>query len=299
MVPAMGELISPATSSLERFTENVRRFSWFRFQSSLASPVKPSVLGPRAKSSTPEGVASPACTKPGICARSMFTPRVSSRTSNEPKKNALSETIGPPRVPPHCWRSRVGGSCPSTFDESSESSRKKPKALPENSIRARAGDDVDDASLGAAELRLVAGGDDLELLDRILGEPLERPAVQRIVVVAAVHDVRDRRAPLAENRDLLPLLVRREGFRPRHERDEILEVPAVERQERRWSGFPRAKLRSARVGSTRGRRRRDLDRLGDRGDVERRVERALPGSPRRGLPSRLSVLNPASSTRTV
>jgi hypothetical protein len=134
MVPAMGELISPPTSSLERFTENVRRFSWFRFQSNLKSPVRPSVFGPREKSSTPEGVASPSCTNPGIRARSMFTPRVSSRTSNEPKKNALSETMGPPSVPPHCCRSRVGGSCPSTFEESMESSRKNPKALPENSL---------------------------------------------------------------------------------------------------------------------------------------------------------------------
>ena len=97
-------------------------------------------------------------------------------------------------------------------------------------VGARAGDDVDDAALRAAELGLVAGGDDLELLDRVLRVALERAAVERVVVVGAVVDVGGRRRALAEDREAL--VAHRVGTLgdAGHQRHQVFGVAGLERQ---------------------------------------------------------------------
>ncbi len=101
---------------------------------------------------------------------------------------------------------------------------------PLEGVGSRARDHVDDSALGAPELGLIAGGDDLELLDRVLGVALERAAVERVVVVGAVVDVGGRRRTLAEDGEAL--VPHRVGTLrdTRHQRHQVLGVARLERQ---------------------------------------------------------------------
>ena len=93
--------------------------------------------------------------------------------------------------------------------------------------------DVGDAALGPAVLRLVAGGDDLELLDGVLGVADEGPAGERVVVVGAVDEEGQRRRALAEDRDLVEVAAgRAAGGRggAGHELHEVHELAAVQGQ---------------------------------------------------------------------
>ena len=100
-------------------------------------------------------------------------------------------------------------------------------------VAARPRDHVRDATLRAPELRLVAGGDHLELAHRVLRVADEGPAVQRVVVVDAVDEERDRGRALAEDRDLVEIAAlgaTRHRRGARHQAHEIDELAAVERQ---------------------------------------------------------------------
>ena len=160
----------------------------------------------------------------------MLRPRFSSRSSAEAKKNARSSTRAPPRLAPYWSRSSAGGSWPSTLGRVPGVVAHEVEGAAPQLVRARARDDVDHATLGTTELRFVAGGDDLELLDGVLGEALEGSAVERIVVVGAVDDERGRRGTLTEDRELLIGDTGRVGLDARHQVDQIFHVAAVERQ---------------------------------------------------------------------
>ena len=87
--------------------------------------------------------------------------------SSATKKNTLSRLIGPPIVPPNCSRWKSVGGVPSEASAVSPSRRWKWNRLPCEVVRARFGDDVDNAARGAAELRVGAVGYDLEFLHRL------------------------------------------------------------------------------------------------------------------------------------
>ncbi len=94
-------------------------------------------------------------------------------------------------------------------------------------------DHVDDAAGRAPELRAVASGRDLVLLDRVLAELLQQPADDAVVVVAAVDGDVDGAAGHAAVADATDLRLRRVVVvrRPRagNEQREVLELAAAER----------------------------------------------------------------------
>ncbi len=141
-------------------------------------------------------------------------------------------------------------------------------------VGAGAGDDVGHPALGPAVLGLVAGGDDLELLDRVLGVADEGTAVQGIVVVRAVHEEGEPGRALAEDRDLVevaPLVPPGHGGGAGHELDEVDELAPVEGQvfDRLLRDAGRC-LRLARVHERE--LRHHLHRLFDAGRPQREVD---------------------------
>src|SRR4029079_2788541 len=100
-------------------------------------------------------------------------------------------------------------------------------------VGAALGDDVDDAAGGAPELRRVALGGDLVLLDGLGRELLEQAAHHAVVVVAAI-DVDDHvaagGAAVAGPADLaLGRVVVVRGARAGNQQGEVLELAPVER----------------------------------------------------------------------
>ena len=107
-------------------------------------------------------------------------------------------------------------------------------------VRARLGDDVDDAAGGAAEFGAGAGGDHLKFLDRFQRDvdgralPADLLAEEAVAVVAAVEADAVEDAALTRERDLV-------AVRPLHhadarsERQQILELAAEDR--RRFDGL--------------------------------------------------------------
>ena len=179
----------------------------------------------------------------------MLTPRVSSSTSKAPKKNSRSRWIGPPRSSPH-WCARAWAHPGSgTFDGVERVVAQEEEGGGAPVVGARARDDVGDAALGAAELGLVAGGDDLELLDRVLGVAHERAAVERVVVVGAVDEEGDRgRRARRRSRPGRGAALGPAGHRGRagHQRHQVHEVAGVERQRVDRLLVTRSRRRSAR-----------------------------------------------------
>ncbi len=150
-----------------------------------------------------------------------------------------------------------------------------------------AGDDVGDAPLRAPVLRLVAGGDDLELLDGVLRVPDEGPAVQGVVVVGPVHEEGERRGTLSEDRDVVQVAAgcaAGHGRRPRDELHEVHELAAV--QGKRVDRLLRDEARHLRLPRIdEGRLADDLDglldvrRLQDEIEAHLRVEEDLDAFP--------------------
>src|SRR5207237_7620675 len=102
-------------------------------------------------------------------------------------------------------------------------------------IRARLGDDVDDASGGMAELGAGAGGDHLKLLDRLERDvdrralPADLLAEEPVGVVAAVEADVVEDAALAGERDLVAVGALHDAHAGR-QREEILELAPEDRR---------------------------------------------------------------------
>ena len=150
------------------------------------------------------------------------------------KKNALSFLIGPPIVPPYCsrWKSFELGPVREVAGESLEPLEVE-GAAPER-VRARLGDDVDDAAGRAAVFGRRAAGDDLELLDGIERDVDRRAlsagllAEEPVVVVAAVEADVVEDAALAGKRDLVAVGALDDADAGR-ERQQILELATENR----------------------------------------------------------------------
>ena len=137
------------------------------------------------------------------------------------KKCALSLTIGPPSVPPHCFFVVVGLGQVLRADEEVLGGDRRIGPEVEDAavelVRSLLGDGVDDAAGGAAELGVVLIGEHLEFLDRferrarLRAEPLAQVVV---VVVAAVDHVVVRRRVLAVDVDRVG--AKRDGRTVRH-----------------------------------------------------------------------------------
>ena len=129
--------------------------------------------------------------------------------------------------------------------------RKKNAGAPDR-VGAALRDGVDDAARAAAELGLVAGRDDLELLNRVLRVGLEHAAVEVVVVLEAVDEKRGVARALAEDGATRVAIAQVGRARcvltiaPGREQDEVEIVAAVERD----------RLDLARGDDVRGRRRR-------------------------------------------
>ena len=160
----------------------------------------------------------------------MLRPRCSSTISPAAKKNAAIAPDRPSQREPVLVARELGASWPDDVGGVEAVVAIEVERAPLEGVGSRARDHVDDAALGAPELGLIAGGDDLELLDRVLGVALERAAVERVVVVGAVVDVGGRRRALAEDGEAL--VTHRVGTLrdTRHQRHQILGVARLERQ---------------------------------------------------------------------
>ena len=159
---------------------------------------------------------------------------------------------------------------------------------PAELVGAAARDDVDLRAARAAELGPVAVAQDLELLDRVERRVHEDRAVRPdVVVVGAVHRPQVRRDIAAAHRQVgsaeQPLVLHVEGVgraHAGHERRELEEVAAVERQLARLSAGDDAR-QVATKDLHRGRGGFDGDHLAHFARLEREVDRVVVGDAER------------------
>ena len=172
-------------------------------------------------------------------------------------------------MPPNCSRWKSSSGLPSEVSDGQPFQPLVVEQAAVHLVRARLGDHVDHAAGGAAELRVRAGGDDLELLDGVERDVDGRAlaahllAEEAVVVVAAVEADVVEDAALAGERDLV-------AVRPLHDADargqrqQILEL-AAENRRRPIVGLIERRRRRRPRGIDRGRLRAHRDRLGDAG----------------------------------